>query len=83
MSQITFSIPDEILLALKTTPEALAATIRLAEAFKLYEMGQLSAGAAAQLAGVPKPYFLSHLADYGADTFDIGEENLIHDLKNA
>jgi hypothetical protein len=39
MSQVTFSVPDEILLALKTTPEMLAAKIRIAAAVKLYEMG--------------------------------------------
>lgn len=83
MSQVTFSIPEEILFALKATPEALASRIRLAAAVKLYEMGQLSSGAAAQLAGVPKPYFLSHMADYGVNTFDAGEADLIHDLKNA
>ena len=83
MSQVTFSIPDEIMLALHATPEALESRIRLAASVKLYEMGQLSAGAAAQLAGVPKPYFLSRLADYGVDTFDLSEEELIHDLKNA
>ena len=83
MNQVTFSIPDEILLALKATPEILAARIRIAAAVKLYEMGQLSSGAASQLAGVPKPYFLSHLADYGVNTFDLSEEELSHDLKSA
>ena len=83
MSQVTFSVPDEIVLALKATPEALASRIRFAASVKLYEMGQLSSGAAAQLAGVPKPYFLSRLADYGVNTFDLGEEELAHDLKNA
>jgi len=84
MSQVTFSVPDEILLALKATPEVLAARIRIAAAVKLYEMGQLSSGAAAQLAGVPKPYFLGQLADYdGVNTFDLSEEELIHDLKSA
>jgi predicted HTH domain antitoxin len=83
MSQVTFTIPDEIRLALKATPDDLAFRIRVAASMKLYEMGQLSSGAAAQLAGVPKPYFLSHLADYGVTTFDLGEEELSHDLKNA
>ncbi|MGA3075039.1 MAG: UPF0175 family protein [Bryobacteraceae bacterium] len=83
MSQVTFSVPDEIVLALKATPEALASRIRFAASAKLYEMGQLSSGAAAQLAGVPKPYFLSRLADYGVNTFDLSEEELAHDLKNA
>jgi len=67
---------------LKATPEALADTIRFA-AVKLYEMGQLSSGAAAQLAGVSKPYFLGHLADYGVNTFDLSEEEVIHDLNSA
>ena len=83
MSQVTFSIPDEILLALKTTPDALGSRIRFAASVKLYEMGQLSSGAAAQLAGVPKPYFLGQLSDYGVNTFDLSEEELIHDLKSA
>jgi predicted HTH domain antitoxin len=83
MSQVTFTIPEEIRLALKATPDDLAFRIRFAASVKLYEMGQLSSGAAAQLAGVPKPYFLSHLADYGVTTFDLGEEELSHDLKNA
>ena len=83
MTQLTLSIPDEILLALKATPDDLASTIRLAASVKLYEMGQLSSGAAAQLAGVPKPYFLSRLADYGVTTFDLSEEELTHDLNSA
>ena len=46
-------------------------------------VGQLSSGAASQLAGVPKAYFLSHLADYGVDTFDLTEEETLHDFENA
>jgi predicted HTH domain antitoxin len=83
MSRVSFTIPDEIGLALKATPDDLVSKIRFAASVKLYEMGRLSSGAAAQLAGVPKPYFLSHLADYGVTTFDLGEEELSHDLKNA
>ena len=49
MSQVTFSIPDEILLALHATPDVLASRIRFAASVKLYEMGQLSSGAAANL----------------------------------
>ena len=83
MSHVTFSIPDEILLALKATPDVLASRIRFAASVKLYEMGELSSGAAAQLAGVPKPNFLSHLADYGVTTFDLSEAEIAHDFKNA
>jgi len=36
-----------------------------------------------ELAGIPKPLFLSRLADYGVPTFDLTEEELREDLKNA
>jgi len=83
MSHVTLSIPDEILVALKATPDELASRLCFAAAVKLYEMGQLSSGAAADLAGVPKPYFLSRLADFGVNTFDLSEEEILHDLENA
>lgn len=83
MSQVTLSISDDLLVALKATPNELASRICFAAAVKLFELGQLSSGAAAQLAGVPKPYFLEHLSDYGVNTFDLREEELNHDLEIA
>lgn len=50
---------------------------------KLYELGKLSSGAAAELAGVPKPVFLSKLGDYGIATFRLSAEELAEDLANA
>ena len=69
MSQLILDIPDETLLSLKLSGDAAADEIRLAAAVKLYELGRLSSGAAARLAGVPRVVFLSKLADYGVDTF--------------
>jgi hypothetical protein len=43
---------------------------------KLYELGRLSSGAAARLAGIPRVLFLSKLADYGVDTFDLTDDEL-------
>jgi predicted HTH domain antitoxin len=48
----------------------------MAAAMKLYELGQLSSGAAARLAGVPRVVFLSRLADYAIDTFRQSEAQL-------
>lgn len=83
MSEITLSIPDESALALKLAPEALAAELRLAAAVKLYEVGRLSSGAAATLAGVPRTLFLTKLADYGVPTFRMTKEELQEDLARA
>jgi hypothetical protein len=51
VSEIKLTVPDETLLALKGTSQSVAAEVRLAAAVKLYEVGRLSSGAAATLAG--------------------------------
>jgi predicted HTH domain antitoxin len=76
MSEITLSIPDETLLALKVNADQMGAELRLAAAVKLYELGRISSGAAAKLAGVPRTVFLTKLADYGVDTFKLTEAEL-------
>lgn len=83
MYTITLTIPEDTLQALQTTPEHLSEEMLLAAAVKLYELGRLSSGAAANLAGIPRTVFLSKLADYGVDTFGLTEAELAQDLANA
>ncbi len=60
-----------------------ADALRLAAAIKLDEVGRLSSGAAAELAGVPKALFLQWLGDYGVATFRQTEAELRKELNNA
>jgi predicted HTH domain antitoxin len=83
MSQIILEIPDETLMALKTTSEEIGPALRLAAAIKLYEIGKLSSGAAARLAGIPRVVFLARLSDYDVDTFDLTEEELRKETRLA
>ena len=83
MHQVTLSISEETLQALKLTPEQLARELCLTAAMKLYELGKLSSGAAAQLAGIDRAIFLSKLSEYNIDTFRLTEAELIEDLANA
>jgi predicted HTH domain antitoxin len=83
MSRIVLDIPNDTLLALKMTPEEAGMALRLVAAIKLFELGRLSSGAAAQLAGVPRTVFLTRLADYGVDTFQLSAEELDQETRLA
>jgi predicted HTH domain antitoxin len=83
MSQIKLDIPQDTLLALKIAEDQFAAELRMTSAVKLYELGRLSSGAAAQLAGIPRCLFLTRLGDYGVTTFHLSEEELRRDFENA
>ena len=80
---LTIDYRHDVLLALGLTPEEFREEAKVLIAVKLYEMGRLSTGAAAALAGVPKSLFLTKLADYGVNTFDLSEEELQRDVANA
>lgn len=83
MTTIAFPLPDEMFIALKLPVDKATAEIRIAAGMKLYELGRLSSGAAAALAGVPRVLFLSKLADYGIATFRMSEEDLAEDVASA
>jgi predicted HTH domain antitoxin len=83
MSKITLEVSNESLLALRATPEKAGERLLLAAAVKLYEIGELSSGAAARLAGIPRVVFLSKLADFGADAFRLTEEELLRETRLA
>jgi predicted HTH domain antitoxin len=80
---LTIEYDDAELLDLGLSPEQFPEEIKLLAAVKLYELGRLSTGAAARLAGISKPLFLTRLADYGVDTFKLSEEELRQDLSSA
>ncbi len=80
MTEVVMHLPETASLALKVPNEALGRELLFAAAVKLYELGRLSSGAAAELAGVPKPYFLAKLGDYGVCTFDLRQEELRREL---
>jgi len=76
-------MPNESLLAFNGSIERTAAELRMAAAAKLYEIGRLSSGAAARLAGMPRTVFLTRLVDYGVNTFAYGSEEFEKETRLA
>jgi predicted HTH domain antitoxin len=62
--QIILNIPEKVLLAEKTDEASFARELRILAAVKLYELGRLSSGRAAELAGVTRVEFLLLLERY-------------------
>ena len=83
MSMIQVEIPDEVLISLKETSQTMARELRLAAAVKLFELGKLSSGRAAQLAGLSRVEFLLILGRYQVSPFALTPEQLEHDINNA
>ena len=76
MCEVTITIPDESLFALAETPEDAETELRMLAAVKLFELKELSSGAAARLAGVSRIEFIKRLAQYGVPVFDLSEDEL-------
>ena len=66
MSELTLNSPDDLDRALNIPANELAHEVSLAAAVKLFELGKISSGKAAELAGRAKPLFLGTLAELGS-----------------
>jgi len=75
MRTLTIELPSSIDLDEKQA--------RMILASKLYDLGKLSLGQAAELTGYSKETFMELLADYGVSFFNYSPDDLDEDIKNA
>lgn len=80
---ITVDTPSQLPDILQCSPAEFSHQAKMAMASKLYEMGKISSGMAAQIVGVERVEFLLQLSQYGVPMIDLDDEELQSDLKNA
>jgi predicted HTH domain antitoxin len=80
---LTVPVPGEIRHMLNRTTEELARDMRLYAALMLFQLGKLSSGAAAEMAGVPRVTFLDLCAEYHIPISQIGGDDLRRELVGA
>lgn len=81
--QITIEIPRQLPDIMHCSPGDFERQAKMAMVAKLYEMGKVSSGMAAQMAGLERVEFLLQLGRYGVAMIDLDKEELYADLQNA
>ncbi len=81
--ELTIPYPADLLLSLKESPAEFEAQAKLLLAVKLYELGKVSTGIAAELAGMSRVEFFFALGRFGLSPIGVEPNELAHDLANA
>jgi len=83
MIQMNIPIPEGLPQSLKMSEDEFTREARMLLAAKLYELGRVTAGAAAQIAGVDRLIFLASLANYGVPAINIKDEEVELEIESA
>ncbi len=84
MSKIlTVEYPDMLPDSLHMSQDEFEHEARLSMAVKLFEMGKLSSGQAAKLAGIPRVHFLYELGRFGVSSVQVTAGELEEDVAVA
>lgn len=83
MNTMSISYPESLPEALHLSSSEFEREARLAMAAKLFDLGRLTSGQAAELAGVPRVHFLYELGRWGVSTQQVDEAALDNDLAVA
>jgi len=83
MMEIKMNLDQNVLSALRRSPEEFANQMRLAAAIHWYKRGEVSQEKAAQVAGLDRTDFLLALAQEGEDVFTVDFADLEKELRRG
>jgi predicted HTH domain antitoxin len=83
MRVVEIPYPDDLPEAMGKSPELFERQIRFLVAAKIYEVGQISSGRAAELAGMNRVEFLEELGRYRIPIFNYPLSELEQEIQEA
>ena len=83
MTQLTLQMPESAFATMHQAPNEFALEMRVAAAVKWYELGRVSQGRAAELAGLSRAAFIDALSRYKVSPFQYTAEELVEEMRDA
>ena len=83
MVRMTIEMPESSLAALRKDPGEFASEMRLAAAVKWYEVGMVSQGRAAEIAGLSRAAFLAALGRFGVTPFQYSAVEMVEEARRG
>ena len=83
MQTVSLEIPTTAFAALGESPDEFVNEMRIAAAVKWYELGKLSQGKAAEVAGLSRSAFIQALSRFKVSPIQYNEKELVEELTDA
>lgn len=83
MQTVSVEIPATTFAALGESPSEFVREMRIAAAVKWYELGRLSQGKAAEVAGLSRSAFIDALSRFKVSPIQLTSDELARELDNA
>ncbi len=83
MKTLEIPYPEDILAESEETPEEFEQELRFLVAAKLYEMGRVTSGRAAEMAGIERVPFLNALGRHRISVVNYSPEELTREIEEA
>ncbi len=83
MQTVSLEIPATTFAALGKSPDEFVSEMRIAAAVKWYELGKLSQGKAAEVAGLSRSAFIEALSRFKVSPIQYTEKELSDELTDA